>query len=444
MINASDTQYTKGTKAVSQSNSDDDAPTPYTSPKPIKLGDFSKLFNEFLTSTPKEPTPILLEDSSQDEGCSPSPATTQTTGLSSTVLKHDSDQSSRDTRQAVHIKDAFAKRSHANTNNKPPCDIKSILVNERKTKAHHGSTSSASTRLTATSQYVSCRNSIHGREHRLVGQPISLTTPFPECPECALQASAVRLRSRQRTNKLSSSLPGPLRVNEDKHRALLMDLVPHRVRDAIVAGKYPDITSRGVHVFIDMSNINIGFQTTLKERRFPGRATRMSPLPNLNLQFLTDILVRDRQVAALNVCCSTIPGRSEPEYVQRLRELGYHIDLRERKRVDGGHPSHKTSDHLRYVEDLVDETLQVRIAESVMEYFHEPGTIVLATGDAKPSVHSDGFFSYMHRALRMGWHVEVVSWRDSLSLRWTDKQWTSQWHDKFRVIELDEFLENLE
>ncbi|KAM0256972.1 hypothetical protein ACHAQJ_004673 [Trichoderma viride] len=222
-----------------------------------------------------------------------------------------------------------------------------------------------------------------------------------------------------------------------------MDLVPYHVRDAVVAEKYPSIASQGIHVFVDMSNIDIGYQSTLREAQSLGKGTRFSPLPHLNLQLLTKILVRDRPVTALNVCCSTVPGRSEPRYVQQLREMGYHIDLRERKRVHDGLVSTKASDNLRYVEDLVDETLQVRIAESVMEYFHEPGTIVLATGDAKPSVHSDGFFSYMQRALRMGWNVEVVSWRGSLSLRWTDRQWTSQWCGKFRVIELDEFLDIL-
>ncbi|KAH6608844.1 hypothetical protein Trco_002190 [Trichoderma cornu-damae] len=151
-----------------------------------------------------------------------------------------------------------------------------------------------------------------------------------------------------------------------------MDLIPYRIRDAVMAEKHPSITSQGIHVFVDMSNIDIGYQNTLKGGRSVGENTRFSPLPHLNLQFLTKILVRDRPVVALNVCCSTIPGRSEPRYVQQLREMGYHVDLRERKKVEGGLPSAKASDNLRYVEDLVDETLQVRIAESVMEYFHKP------------------------------------------------------------------------
>lgn len=224
----------------------------------------------------------------------------------------------------------------------------------------------------------------------------------------------------------------------------MMNLVPFRVRDASIAEKHPTITSQGVHVFVDMSNIDIGYQRTLKGFRRLDENTRLSPVPHLNLQFLTEILVRDRPVVALNVCCSTLPGRSEPRYVQQLRELGYHVDLRERKGVlEGGLTFTGSTDTLRFVEDLVDETLQVRMAESVMEYFLTPGTIVLATGDAKPSPHSDGFFSYVERALKMGWNVEVVSWRGNLSQRWIDRQWTSQWRDKFRVILLDEFLEVL-
>ncbi|PON31124.1 hypothetical protein TGAM01_v200544 [Trichoderma gamsii] len=159
-------------------------------------------------------------------------------------------------------------------------------------------------------------------------------------------------------DKISSRVSGESLLIEKKHRALMMGLVPYRTRDASMAQNYPDITSQGIHVFVDMSNIDIGYQTTLKESRSIHKSSRLSPMPHLNLELLTKILIRDRPVTALNVCCSTLPGRSEPRYVQQLRELGYHIDLRERKRVNDGLFSAKAPETLRYVEDLVDETLQ--------------------------------------------------------------------------------------
>lgn len=183
---------------------------------------------------------------------------------------------------------------------------------------------------------------------------------------------------------------------------------------------------------------------------------RFTPLPPLNLEFLTEVLVRGRLTKALTAGCSVKPGCHEPRYIQGLRDLGYHVDLRDRKAVEpdrpsGGRSGGSSSDEMlrshavgiRYVEDLVDETLQTRIAESVMEYFQEQGTLVLATGDAQPAKYSDGFFTYAERALKMGWNVEVVSWKSSLSSNWKSHGWTSQWGDRFRIIELDDFVDDL-
>ncbi|KAL7807719.1 hypothetical protein V8C44DRAFT_336906 [Trichoderma aethiopicum] len=369
---------------------------------PVKLGDFSRLFAEFLdplslTSSSFSSSSEGSDYCSYDEDSSP---TLKATSLSSAASDRISDHSLDDATHVRHLNDASTKasRTSAVTHGSPRA------VKHNPVKAGGGHTGVAS-------------------------------SP----PSSATAAAAHHSRSG------ASKPREKLRLKEDKHRALMMALVPYRVRDAAIAEKLPEVAAQGVHVFVDMSNIDIGFQSTLKEARHLDEHARLSPLPHLNLPFLTKILVRDRPVVALNVGCSTVPGRSEPRYVQQLRDLGYQIDLRERKRVvEVGLPLAGRPDTLRYVEDLVDETLQVRIAESVMEYFRTPGTIVLATGDAKPSPHSDGFFSCVQRALKMGWNVEVVSWRGNLSFRWVDKQWMSQWRDKFRVIQLDDFLEVLQ
>ncbi|KAL6891814.1 hypothetical protein GGI43DRAFT_198809 [Trichoderma evansii] len=442
MVEISDIQYIKRTETANQSSNGEASPD--VSDKPIKLGDFSKLFSEFQNPAQygKDSASGLSEESiyNEDERFPRSLIAIQASGLPPAALEHASEQSLHDTSRTIRTRDASAQRPQPNViRYNLRRDVQSIFANGHSTSvpdepASSSSSSSFSAASTAVDPGASCQASICGRGHRFVEKSIFLTSSHPECPACS---------ARSKLDKFPSRMGKEPSLIEDKHQALMMGLVPYRVRDAAMAEKYPDITSQGIHVFVDMSNIDIGYQTTLKESRFIHKSSRLSPLPHLNLQLLTKILIRDRPVTALNVCCSTLPGRSEPRYVQQLRELGYHIDLRERKRVNDGLLSTKAPETLRYVEDLVDETLQVRIAESVMEHFHNPGTIVLATGDAKPSVHSDGFFSYMQRALRMGWNVEVISWKGSLSLRWTDRQWTSQWNGKFRVIELDEFLEIL-
>lgn len=250
-----------------------------------------------------------------------------------------------------------------------------------------------------------------------------------------------------------------LRTRKQKRASLSLGLVPLRAWDKLRATQYPEIGSSGIHVFLDMSNINISFQQTLRVKYSVDERARFSPLPSLDLGLLTEILVRGRRVVALNAGCSMLPRNPAPRFIQELRDRGYHVDLRERKRVVAGSAKlprgrpgvgASSSDEMsagagtvRYIEDLVDETLQTRIAESVMEYFQAPGTLVIATGDAQPAKYSDGFFTYAERALKMGWNVEVVSWRRSLSSYWRDSEWTARWGSRFRTIELDEFIDDL-
>jgi hypothetical protein len=226
------------------------------------------------------------------------------------------------------------------------------------------------------------------------------------------------------------------RTKADKHESLSLGLVNLHATDSLVAKEHPNVVNNGVHVFLDMSNISISFQKSIKVlHKIPDDA-RFTPIPNLNLEFLTELLLRGREAKVLNVGCSVHPSRSPPSFVQELRDLDYHVDLRERKALPEGRKA-------RYAEDLVDETLQTRMGESVMEYFDRRGTLVIATGDAKPAKYSDGFFAYAERALKMGWNVEVVSWKASLSSTWVDPSWTEQWGSRFRVIELDGFLDDL-
>ncbi|KAM4062273.1 cell wall glucanase (Scw4) [Hirsutella rhossiliensis] len=246
---------------------------------------------------------------------------------------------------------------------------------------------------------------------------------------------------------------------KQKRASLSLSLVPLRAVDELQAVQHPNIRSHGIHVFLDMSNINISFQQTLRAKYSVHESARFTPLPSLDLGLLTEILVRERRVVALNAGCSVLPGKPAPRFIQDLQDRGYHVDLRERKRVVAGSAKLprgrsgagvSSSDEMsaragpvRYVEDLVDETLQTRIAESVMEYFQAQGTLVIATGDAQPAKYSDGFFTYAERALKMGWNVEVVSWRRSLSSCWKGSEWTTRWGNRFRIIELDEFVDDL-
>jgi hypothetical protein len=235
--------------------------------------------------------------------------------------------------------------------------------------------------------------------------------------------------------------------------------------DRLTEKTYPHAANNGVYVFLDTSNIEISFRKALRVKLGIPETAILMPAPNLNMEFLNKILVRDRHSVSKNAGCSYRPGRPKPHAVRELSACGFHVDVRERKLQDdqqqqlGTSPinSNKRNFHVlgsrrdnassadngHYVEDLVDETLQTRIYESVMENFERPGTLVLATGDGKAAKYSDGFFSCANRALKMGWNVELVSWGLSLSSVWKDDEWSRQWGGRFRLIFLDSYLDEI-
>ncbi|KAM0348271.1 hypothetical protein ACHAPU_004239 [Fusarium lateritium] len=230
-----------------------------------------------------------------------------------------------------------------------------------------------------------------------------------------------------------------------KHEALMGRLVHERIVDSMICKDSSTIAENGIHVFIDMSNIIIGFQKALRVKFGLSESTRFVPLPQMNLSSFHELLTRDRYAEWLNVGCSTRPDRGEPPFIQELKDLGYRVDLRNRRPEQSGSNDHTTFEAggFRYVEDMVDETLQIRIGESVMQYFEMPGTLVIATGDARPAKYSDGFLAYARRALKMGWSVEVVSWKASLSSAWSGLLRDNSIGSRFRIIELDQFLDEL-
>ncbi|KAL6923840.1 hypothetical protein ACHAPO_011354 [Fusarium lateritium] len=230
-----------------------------------------------------------------------------------------------------------------------------------------------------------------------------------------------------------------------KHESLMGKLVHERIVDSMICKDFSTIADNGIHVFIDMSNIVIGFQKALRARFGIPESSRFVPLPQMNLSFFHELLTRDRYAEWLNVGCSMRPDRGEPPFIQELKDLGYRVDLRSRRAEQSGSNDHTTFETggFRYVEDMVDETLQIRIGESVMQYFEMPGTLVIATGDARPAKYSDGFLAYTQRALKMGWSVEVVSWKASLSSAWNALLKDNTIGSRFRIIELDQFVDEL-
>ncbi|KAL4766091.1 uncharacterized protein BDW70DRAFT_146975 [Aspergillus foveolatus] len=202
-----------------------------------------------------------------------------------------------------------------------------------------------------------------------------------------------------------------------------------------------DISARPIHVFVDMSNIMVGFHDTMKRSRNIPVHTRIRRLP-LSFQNFSLILERGRSAAKrVLVGSDRIAAISESEQlgyeanilnrVQKIKQLTpRQVKSRRNPRItyqDGGHSS-ETNDgpEERWVEQGVDEILHLKILESLLDA-DEAATIVLATGDAAEAEYSGGFMKMAERALLRGWRVELVSFSQVTSYAYRKKEFRSRW-----------------
>lgn len=96
----------------------------------------------------------------------------------------------------------------------------------------------------------------------------------------------------------------------------------------------------------------------------------------------------------------------------------------------------------KWVEQAVDEILHLKMMESIVDA-SEPSTMVLATGDAAEAEYSGGFLKMVERALGKGWKVELASFRHNTSGAYKRKEFRQRWGDRFKIVELDGFVEVL-
>ncbi|RDW94038.1 NYN domain-containing protein [Aspergillus mulundensis] len=218
-----------------------------------------------------------------------------------------------------------------------------------------------------------------------------------------------------------------------------------------------DSSSRPIHVFVDISNIMVGFHDTMKISRNIPVQTRIRRLP-LSYQNFSLILERGRSAAKkILVGSDRIAAINESEElgyeanilnrVQKIKQLTpRQVKFRRNPRVtsrDGGHGS-ETNDapEERWVEQGVDEILHLKILESLLDA-DEPSTMVLATGDAAEAEYSGGFMKMVERALQRGWKVELVSFSQVTSWAYKKKEFRSRWGNQFRIVLLDDYIEEL-
>lgn len=234
-----------------------------------------------------------------------------------------------------------------------------------------------------------------------------------------------------------------------------------------------------IHVFIDHSNILIGFLTYA--RRHASHSGRKLRLSHAALALL---LERGRPITRR--CLVTSSPLYQP--TDTAEQLGYEVCIFVRVPDSGNGqyrrpPSANTSaeswrkgharassdsdkgiggsggtgltasgsggrnGRVRYREQGVDELLQLKLHQAIADAdVPRPGaTIVLATGDGNVGQFSDqGFLGPVRIALKKGWRVELYAWEDGLSRAWKKEFGEgTPWKDRFRIIKMEDFAEDL-
>ncbi|KAG7284178.1 hypothetical protein NEMBOFW57_010541 [Staphylotrichum longicolle] len=221
-----------------------------------------------------------------------------------------------------------------------------------------------------------------------------------------------------------------------------------------------------VHIFIDLSNIIIGFYDSMKESRGISVNKRVVA-PAFSFKNFDTILTRDRNVAKRIVAGSLANSYHKrwPDYMLQAQELKYEMNILERvpkpaspvrkrkpkvgpRDLDAPTSGADTSGEdrpvgpMKHGEQGVDELLHLKILQSAMDTAR-PATMVLATGDAASAQYSDGFKKNIERVLSHGWNIELYGWSRNISSAWREPEFTEQWGHQFKIVELDEFCEEL-
>jgi hypothetical protein len=222
----------------------------------------------------------------------------------------------------------------------------------------------------------------------------------------------------------------------------------------------------GIHVFVDFSNIWIGFMDHLKTLQI--QMHQRIPHQNLSFDALVLLLERKRPVAK-RVLAGSYPLLPAMELA---KEIGYETAIlekvyksrepseRQRRTLalqsrnsfaalgTQGSPSTPSSSSPpkaaplpspapeKWVEQGVDEILHLKILESIVDS-DEPSTMVVATGDAAKAEYSEGFMKMIVRALKKGWNVELVAFSKSISGEYWKQGFQMEWEGRFRILSLD-------
>ncbi|CAB4433563.1 unnamed protein product [Rhizophagus irregularis] len=204
------------------------------------------------------------------------------------------------------------------------------------------------------------------------------------------------------------------------------------------------ISDDPIHVFIDNSNILVGFLAYCRQHaKRPKGLSGQRSKPTLDYNALFTILERERNIARRVLVASS------PLYqpLEKADQAGYEVSVLKRVKSDSNSTQTDFNDYQSPFEmekeQCVDELLHLKILESLLDY-HAPATLVLASGDGKDAEYFEGgFHKCVIKALERGWKVEIISWKRQLSQNFLNKKFLSKWEGLYHVVFLDWFASEL-
>lgn len=321
----------------------------------------------------------------------------------------------------------------------------------------------------------------YGAGHGLVPRTVRPTTiPRSSRPAVIAQPTtptpaAAVTPARNFTTPYSAPEAITVRPSVERHirfHAKLLNTFPEDAKYIVAPRQLVNekTTAEGIHVFVDASNIMIGFKDILRkygvrqhdmafdslalllERRrpvakrvFAGSHREANPLPQIKKLVDTSKAVGYESILQEQVFISREASEKQ-KFFDDVKRLGWHKanQLRSGSGSDSetGLPAPKTPSAPRWVEQGVDEILHLKMCQSILDT-EVPSIMVLATGDGAEAEMSDGFLAHVERALKRGWQVELISWRQQTNGGYRNKKFRTKWAEQFKIIELDDFVEDL-
>ena len=219
----------------------------------------------------------------------------------------------------------------------------------------------------------------------------------------------------------------------------------------------------GIHVFVDFSNLSIGFNNFMKMIDGIPLDIR-TKFKNLSFEALVLLMERQRPVSK-RVLAGSLPF--VPAF-EMAKAIGYELNILDKvfKAKEVKTPTRSKANKAtrmadlscpssgsetvgksvraieKWVEQGVDEILHLKILESIVDV-EIPTTMVLGTGDGAVAEYSQGFFAMVERALRKGWNVELVSWSHNIGHAYKKRSFRNRWGQQFKIIELDHYATEL-